>query len=293
MLPDDEADIFDSGSAAPVSSDNEVVSRVITDLQHDGGRSHPATRPEPSPRELPPQPAPDGVEDKSTAGLLKALLDERQGRQDAARERDELKRWREEQERTRKAAETPFDQMLFEKPEEAVDGRLDARLQPLQSRLQTMQMDFDFKIARMSHGAEVFDAAWTEWYNAVGDTSRPNPSLYFHVARSPNPGETLVQWYKQASHLREVGDDPAAYRQKVRDEILAEYGIAPGMPSPNQGGRPVETPRAPNGQFAPKHEVRLPTATSRLGRAGSGVPEGAEDGSEDAIFDAGRPSRRR
>jgi hypothetical protein len=295
MAPDDEADIFDSGSATPASSDNAVVSSVITDLQHDsGGRSQPADRQAPPAREAPPQTPPDGVEDRSTAGLLKALLDERQTRQNVERERDEAKRWRDEQERTRKAAETPFDQRLFEQPQEAVGGFVDERLQPLQSKIQTMAMDFDFRITRMQHG-EVFDQAFKEWYEAVGDTSKPNPALYFHVARAANPGEALIQWYKQASVLRDVGDDPATYRQKIEAEVLARYGISPeSLPTAAGGGsRPTDAPRAPNGQFAPRHEVRLPTATARLGRAGSGVSDSAEDGSDEAIFDAGRPSRRK
>lgn len=248
--------------------------------------------PVPPAKEAPSAPS-DGVEDRSTAGLLKALLDERQGRQDAARERDDLKRWREEQERLRKAEEKPFDQLLFEQPKDAVSGFVDERLQPLQSRLQTMQMDFDFRLARMQHG-EVFDNAFREWYSAVADPNRPNPDLYFHIARSPNPGETLVRWFEQASFMKDVGDDPKTYRQRIEAETLARYGLAPdGSPVAPQGSRPTEAPRAANGQFTARHEVRLPTATSRLGRAGSGVPEGAEDGSEEAIFDAGRPSRRR
>ena len=292
----EDQSIFEGGNAPDTGqSDRSLVSDAISDLQH--GRSHPAPADRaPAPPAAPPPD--DGVEDKSTAGLLKALLETRDRAQTAERERDEVRRWREEQERLAKEKETPFDQRLFEQPQDAIGGFVDERLNPLNSRMQTMALDFDFKLTKMAHGAEAFDEAFRSWYGLVADTSKPNPQLYFHVTRSASPGETLMQWFKHARTLNEVGDDPAAYRQKIIDETLAQYGIVNGAaPTPPQGGRPAaaapETPRNANGQFAPRHEVRLPTATSRVGRAGSGTVVDAEDGSDDAIFDAGRPDRRR
>jgi hypothetical protein len=294
----EDQSIFEGGSAPdPDQSDRALVSDAISGLQH-GGRSHPA--PTDKAPAAPAPPPDDGVEDRSTAGLLKALLETRDRAQTAERERDEVKRWREEQERLAKAKETPFDQMLFEKPQDAIGGFVDERLNPISSRMQTMALDFDFKLTKMAHGAEAFDEAFQAWYGLVADTSSPNPQLYFHVTRSASPGETLMQWYRRARTLNEVGDDPAAYRQKIIDETLAQYGLAGNgaTASPPQGGRPTaapaaDQPRNANGQFTARHEVRLPTATSRVGRAGSGTVVDAEDGSDDAIFEAGRPDRRR
>jgi hypothetical protein len=238
------------------------------------------------------QPA-DG-EDRSTAGLLRALLDERSTRQTMERELGEFRRVREDQERQKRANETPFDQRLFEQPQTTVTGAIDERIQPIQSQIQTAMMDMDFRLTKMSHGAEAFDEAFSTWYEMVGNPQAPNPQLYWHVTGSPNPGETLMAWHRQARAMSEVGDDISAYRSRVEQEVLARYGLAPqGEAGAAPAARGQEQPRASNGQFAPapRHEVRLPTATSRAGRAGSGTPAAEMDGSDDAIFDAGRPSR--
>lgn len=290
----DDQSIFEGGSAPDAGpSDASLVSDAISNIQH-GGRSHPATTDR---TPAPPAPPPDdGIEDRSTAGILKALLETRDRAQSAERERDEIRRWKAEQDRLAKEKETPFDQRLFEQPQDAISGFVDERLNPLASRMNTMALDFDFRLAKMAHGAEAFDEAFAAWFSLVGDTSRPNPQLYFHVTRSQSPGETLMQWFKQAKFMSEVGDDPAAYRQKIIDEALAQYGLAPNgaAPQPTAGGRPNGgQPRDANGQFTARHEVRLPTATSRVGRAGSGNVTEAEDGSDDAIFASGRPERRR
>ena len=117
------------------------------------------------------------------------------------------------------------------------------------------------------------------WYGAVGQGQ--NAALYFAVMNAPSPGEALVQWYGQQRRNAEVGDDLDAYKQRVIDEWLASQGQTP-------------RPRNTDGTFAPRSQApRLPTATSRMGAAGNGNVEADEDGSEESIFAAGRPERRR
>lgn len=311
---DDDA-IFDHGSEPdPGQSsvdvggggdDHAAISDAIANLSRQGGRD--STSAPPQARQAPPPAArqqqeqqPDGIEDRSTAGLLRALLDERSTRQNMERELGEFRRIREDQERQQRANQTPFDQRLFEQPHETVNGAIDERIQPIESRLQTMAMDLDFRLAKVTHGAENFDQAFAAWYELVGNPNQPNPNLYWHIAGSPNPGDTLIAWHKQARAMSEVGDDLDAYRNKVEQEILAKYGLAPqgeASPAPARNGNGAQASRQRDpdtGQFTstPRHEVRLPTATSRAGRAGSGTPAAEMDGSDDAIFDAGRPQRR-
>lgn len=305
--PATETPVIDTGSSAPNLSEHDAVSAAISNLSRVGGRDQPVIPGPPQPTE-PTQPtqqptaptapnAPD-VEDKSTAGLLKALLDERALRQNLEREAADRRKREEQAEAERRANQTPFDQRLFEQPQQTVTGAIDERLQPIEQRLQTMATDFDFRVTRAVVGGEAFDQAFKDWYALVGNAQAPNPTLYHTVMGAKSPGEALMNWHRQHSMLSEIGDDFAGYKAKLEAEILARHGITLDQNGQVQAPTPqarIEPPRAPNGQFTSppaRHELRLPTKTAAGGRTGSGTPEQALDGSEDAIFNAGRSNGR-
>jgi hypothetical protein len=293
-LPEDEDDIFSAGNEpAPqevstpeptVAPDQEsqAVSSAIRGLQNTPARLTPTPPPARSPQD--PQPTPG--QEQSPAGLLKALLDERDRRQRAETRAERYER--QEAEAKARETQTPFDQRFFEKPEQELSTFVDQRFQPYEDRLRNMQADFDMRLARITHG-EVFDEAFQAWFAGVGDRANPNPQLYWGVMNSPSPGEAIMQWFTGMRDRQEIGEGGlAAYRERVRQEVLQELGIA----APAVAGTAPVADRQPNGQFAPRHEVRLPTATSRLSSPGRGIRSGeAEDGSEEAIFDAGRGKR--
>jgi hypothetical protein len=157
--------------------------------------------------------------------------------------------------------------------------------------MQNMAADFDMRMSRMQHG-KVFDEAFQHWFDAVGDLSRPDPQTYFQIMNSPSPGEAVMEWFNDRKTRTEIGTAGGldGYRQKIEQEILAEYGLAPQPALTNGGGGDRE--RDDQGRFAPRQEVRLPTSLSRIGAAGRGTPNLGEDGSEAAIYDSGRPERR-
>jgi hypothetical protein len=49
-----------------------------------------------------------------------------------------------------------------------------------------------------------------------------NPALYHQVMNSPSQGEAIVEWFKREQTMREIGTDPASFRERLRAEILAE-----------------------------------------------------------------------
>jgi len=297
-MADLDQDIFEAGEQAPQPStpgidDATAVRDTIRQMQREGGRDSPSAPP-PTAREPGPQAPPHGVEDQSPAGILKALLDERDKRQGLEGQLRRYQEFEREQARRAKESETPFDQRFFSQPQQELESFVTERVQPLEQRIQNFMTDVDMRMARQAHG-EVFDEAFQTWYQQVGNPNQPDPHSYFAVMNSPSPGEALMQWFNQARTWKEIGDGGIdGYRERVRQEIMAEYGIRP-----NGGGTPMQPPphervdRRDDGRFTPRHEVRLPTSLSRLGAAGRGTPAPAEDGSEEAIFDAGRPERRR
>jgi hypothetical protein len=279
-----------SPSPGPLVDEATAVRDSIKALQREGGRDAPQAR-EPGPQ-APPQAPQHGVEDQSPAGILQAMLNERERRQGLERQLERYQRWEQEQAKKAQESETPFDQRFFSQPQQELESFVTQRLTPLEQRQQNFMTDVDMRLARIQHG-EVFDEAFQTWFQQVGDQSRPDPHSYFAVMNSPSPGEALMAWFEDQGTRKEIGQGGLkAYRERVRQEVMAELGMAP-RPPVNMGPPDDNRARESNGQFAPRHEVRLPTSLSRLGAAGRGTPSPMEDGSEEAIFDAGRPERRR
>lgn len=280
-----ERQIFEGSSQpepdlAPGQVD-EAVSRSIREM----GRG-PDDQP---PGQQPAQPrtpaAPDplaGLDDRSNSGLLRALLDERERRQGLSQR---LERY-EAQARQQAAQEgrPALNERLFADPEATLNELRREWTGPLEQQIAQLQLNHDFGLAQVRHGAE-WQAAWEMWYGAVKDGQ--DAQSYFHVMNAPSPGEAMVQWYKQRRDLTEIGEGGlAAYRER----LLAEF----------RAGNTGEQPRTANGQYAARPQAPQPAAAAlptSLSRMGSGAPaaddDDANDGSDAAIFAAARPRRGR
>lgn len=111
-----------------------------------------------------------------------------------------------------------------------------------------------FEIAHIRHGD-----AFPQAMEAVNKLKIDNPSdrmVVQDIYNSPNPGEALVSWHKRNKTLAEVGDDPAAYRERVaketreallkdpefRKQLIADMR---GEAATGDDGRPRTTTRLP------------------------------------------------
>lgn len=108
---------------------------------------------------------------------------------------------------------------IFEDPKGFVDHLtkgFQTELAQRDRRLEEMRVETSMAIAHSKH-ADVFSKA----FEAIGKLDPRNPDDQQTVRRiyaSANPGEALVSWHRRNETLREVGDDPAAYKQRVVDE---------------------------------------------------------------------------
>lgn len=303
---DDDRDIFDAGNSAddqsldtndqagdlsePRSREDLAVSDAIRSLGRGAGHEPAPVQPGPA------APAPAGGAqplaegERTLSGVMQALLDERERRQDMARQLERYQR--QEQDRTRQADRPPLAQRLFEDPENALTELRDQITQPLTEQITQMRVQHDFALASVRH-PEVFGDAWSAWYQKVG--TGQDPVTYFAIMNSPSPGEALVEWHKEQQRRVTIGDDLEAYNRKIIEAHMASLNGGGGAVDA-RAVRSSDRPRDESGRFVPAPEpqaARLPTATSRLAASGNGLAERDEDGSDGAIFEAGRPERGR
>jgi hypothetical protein len=280
-----ERQIFeDSGRPDP-----EIAPDRVTDAVSDAIRGLDRGDQDQAPRrqETPPAPPPnDGYDgDRSTSGLLKALLDEREKRQGAESRASRYEQL--EREQKAKEQKPALSERLFADPDGTLNDLRQEIAAPLQQQIQQMQLNHDFALANVRYG-ETFAEAWNTWYDTVKDGK--DATTYFSIMNSQSPAEAMVQWYRRTTRDKEVGEDLDAYKQRVIDEYLAGQNggprpAAPGPTARDSDGRFTARPQAPQ---------RQPTSISRMGASGVADDDLADnDGSDAAIFAAAtRPTNR-
>lgn len=98
------------------------------------------------------------------------------------------------------------------------DGYKHHVAQTMDQRLKAMEGNFSLRLAAYKHG-DTFHEAWSDMMNR---TQMGDDSLRQQVLQSPDPGETLVQLYQREKVYSEVGNDPNAYREKLKAELLKD-----------------------------------------------------------------------
>ena len=301
-MADLEQEVFDSGaseapppdiappspqpSVSPPSQDSQSLTSAIDALR--GPVPQYGTQPQPSP---PPQPPPHPDDEPVKAGVLRDLLNERAERQRLqAALRDFQAR---EQERTKQAAQPKAEDLIFQDPQ-AYDRMIDQRIEQKTAHI---RLESDMQMAAMRHG-QVFDAAWQTFNQACQNGA--DPVSYFRVMNSRSPGEEMVRWFNEQRIMTATRGDLDGFvryiltRAQSEPEFVSQVlgGMPPPQPQGNGNGGP---PRGEDGRFVsqpqqqPRHEVRLPPSLSKMNGASRGQSFDADDdGSEEAIFDAGR-----
>lgn len=184
--------------------------------------------------------APPAPEPEPTRVPITAMLDEREKRQAAERELQELRRWKEQLEaQQRQQQQKPVD--IYEDPE----GFVRQTQASVQFALWNERLNMSEALARDKFGDETVEAARQAFEQAV----QSNPALYAEMRQNPNPYGYVVNWHKKQSVLSEIGSDPdkwkqsqiEALREQVRQELLAQ-----AQPSPKPTAPPPSLSKAPS-----------------------------------------------
>lgn len=131
---------------------------------------------------------------------------------------------------------------FFADPDQAVDRRIAAALQPVAASQQQIMERMSQQFALQSHGADAVQTAYDALEAHIAQDPRAALGDYQRIMSSPDPWSELVKWHGKESVLREIGDDPAAYRARLKAELLEELGAhgsrrAPLLPTNLAGAR--------------------------------------------------------
>jgi len=181
---------------------------------------------------------------------LAALVDQRLEARQAKQERDELRRQLAE---LQKPKQEPVD--FYADPDAALNQRLEPFQQKFDRTISTLTLRASKAEAIASHGK----GAVVEMETALAEMmEKGDPEvgqLRQHLLGSDDPVGLAMDWYQRRKVMSEVGPDPAAYREKLRAEIIAEMQAgqpeqqqpkpSPIMPSNLAGARNVGTRAGP------------------------------------------------
>ena len=163
--------------------------------------------------------APPAASDEKTHGNvpLAALLDEREKRQKLEREAEELRRWRQQYEAQQTQQQRPD---FFDNPEAA----LSQVQQQFQAQLVGEKLKQSRFLAEREYGAELVQEAYA-YFDA-------NPAQSHALLGEPSPFHAAVEHYRKAKLADEIGNDPEAYKARLRAELEAEIAQkAPQKPA--------------------------------------------------------------
>jgi hypothetical protein len=177
-------------------------------------------------------PAPES----GTTVPLKALEEERKNRQDW---KEKAIRFEEELKHLRAQPQQPQGQQQQAPVEMDFDMRL------LNERLNTSEMLLRAKHEDVDDKLKVFQEAATK-----------NPALGAELLQQRHPYEWMYKQAQRIQAMNEIGEDPAAYRERVRAEIEAELKGA-------QAAAPEQQPAAVAAQVAVKPTIPQSLATAR------------------------------
>lgn len=150
------------------------------------------------------------------------------------------------------------------------------------------RLDMKLELAHARHG-ERFEKAYEA---LLVEKQRGNQALVHHLTSQANPGEAIVRWHTQNEVLREVGPDPAAYKQKTQQATREQLLNDPEFRAQAEAHWREQAMGNSGQPSRPNTVVRMPPSLSKA-TGSSEIPQTSTDGSEAALFNyAMQPKRR-
>lgn len=116
----------------------------------------------------------------------------------------------------------------FENPEAATQHAVRETISPQLDQVTSTLMATAQMVAGIKYGDDKVAEAEQAFLDAMR-SQKLDPADYQKVANSPNRYAAAVQWHQRQLAQAEIGDDPAAYKAKLREELLAELQQGDGQ----------------------------------------------------------------
>lgn len=240
MADEDKLSFLDETSEEPKE---EVTAEEV--------EADPAEPTEEAPAEPEPEAEPDtgeeeaappvAEEEKQTQAIpVTALLDEREKRQLAERRAEETARQLQQlQAQLQQRAEPAPD--WLEDPQAAAQYQA----QTIEQRMQAQTLAQSRFFAEREFGKELVDEAYAYFDQ--------NPHLSHQLLQSPSPFHAAVETYKRQKFLSEVGENPDAYRESLKEQLRQEIMAEAAQPSKPKAPPPSmnKTPSAGRDAITP------------------------------------------
>jgi hypothetical protein len=128
-----------------------------------------------------------------------------------------------------KTADAPQIPDMFEDPKGFADylrNSFTSELQKRDQKFEEMRIESSMNLAHTKHG-DTFGKAYEAFVEAGKRGDAESISVGQRILKSANPGEAMVQWYQRNEVLREVGNDPAKYREKIAEDARKQLASDP------------------------------------------------------------------
>lgn len=218
-----------SGSGGDSVVDTTAQTNEQTAAREDGrdenGRFASQQPPVTPPTETQEQRAPDGYVPIQALDARLAKQQEKLQRDFEARltqERDTWQRQMTALQPPKPVAEPVKPPDFFENPDAAVEFRLKQALDPMQQSQSGIVENFSRMMASEKFGEDAVNTALAEMTSRVNANPQAMRFEYQRIMSAPHPYGELVKWHKNQTALNTYGDDPTAYREKLRAELMAE-----------------------------------------------------------------------
>lgn len=166
---------------------------------------------------------------------------------------------------------------------EYVSRQVEERVARTEKAANDRYLNASMDSARARHG-ETFDAAWKA-VTSLNPAEPENKALVQRILAQPNPGDALVSWHKRQETLREVGEDPAAFKARAQAEERERLKSDPEFRRQFLAELRGEAEGSLNANGRPRNKIELPPSIQRAAGGNGRSPNDFEhfDGSEQAI----------
>ena len=156
--------------------------------------------------------------------------------------------------------EAPQPPDFFENPQAATRHELTQAVTPEFERVNQALLAQAQMLAGMKYGDDKVQEAEQAFISAMQSRTL-DPADYQRVVNSPNRYAAAAEWHKRQQAQAEIGDDPAAFRERVKAELRKE------LEAELNGGQQAQNQRT---QVTPSNLAGARNVGARTGPAWSG-----------------------